>query len=272
LWYDRVRPELDAWPEATMPLHDHFHKPLRGVAPWTSLHGAWATSIMGQLNGGLLPKGFVAHQFVSLAGSFQVDVGALHEADGAAANGNTGSASGGGVATGLWAPPAPALSVRVNLTDLDVLEVRVLEAEDMRLVGAIELVSPANKDRPETRAAFISKIGGYLQDQIGVVIVDVVTTRLDNLHNELTELFHLGVESRSLLTTDLYAAAYRTTGKGKRARLDIWAASLSLQQPLPVLPLWIAETQPVRLDLEASYAAACQFAGMSQAPIQDEVG
>lgn len=65
----------------------------------------------------------------------------------AAAAGN-----GGGVATAVWAPPRPTLSVFSNLPAQDVYEVRIYdERRRTRLVAAIEIVSPANKDRPENR-------------------------------------------------------------------------------------------------------------------------
>ena len=49
------------------------------------------------------------------------------------------------------------------------------------LRAAIELVSPANKDRAGSRRTFAAKCAGYLQHGIGVVIVDIVTARAANL-------------------------------------------------------------------------------------------
>ena len=54
------------------------------------------------------------------------------------------------------------------------------------LAAAIELVSPSNRDRPEARRAFVAKCASYLQRGAGLVIVDVVTDRLANLHEELS--------------------------------------------------------------------------------------
>jgi hypothetical protein len=45
------------------------------------------------------------------------------------------------------------------------------------LVGAIELVSPPNKDRETHRRAFAVKCASYLDRQIGLIVVDVVTSR-----------------------------------------------------------------------------------------------
>ena len=53
------------------------------------------------------------------------------------------------------------------------------------LAGAVELVSPANKDRPAHREALVSKCEAYLQSGVGLVLVDVVTDRSGDLHREL---------------------------------------------------------------------------------------
>lgn len=56
------------------------------------------------------------------------------------------------------------------------------------LVGAIGLVSPGNKDRPEARRAFAAKCVSYLTRGIGLIVVDIVANRLANLHNEVIGL------------------------------------------------------------------------------------
>jgi hypothetical protein len=54
----------------------------------------------------------------------------------------------------------------------------VYDAErERRLVSAVELVSPGNKDRPESRAQFVAKCAALLRQQVSVVLVDVVTAR-----------------------------------------------------------------------------------------------
>jgi hypothetical protein len=68
----------------------------------------------------------------------------------------------------------------------DVIEVQVFSTSaGPILVGAVELVSPANKDRASHREAFVTKCASYLQQGIGLVIADVVTERRANLHAEL---------------------------------------------------------------------------------------
>ncbi|MBV8432348.1 MAG: hypothetical protein JO244_14370, partial [Solirubrobacterales bacterium] len=94
--------------------------------------------------------------------------------------------------TALWAPPRPALTLTVDFTQVDVIEVQVFHEENgLRLLAAIEFVSPANKDRPSQRRAFAVKCASYLQQGVSVVVVDVVTERQANLHMEILEALEL---------------------------------------------------------------------------------
>ena len=75
----------------------------------------------------------------------------------------------------------------------DDIEVQVFSTSTgATLVAAIELVSPGNKDRPETRGAFAAKCVSYLTRGIGLIVVDIVTNRLANLHNEVMTLLGQG--------------------------------------------------------------------------------
>ena len=55
-------------------------------------------------------------------------------------------------------------------------EVEIRIVGGATLVGAIELVSPGNKDRAEAHRAFAAKCASYLHEGIGLVIIDVVTS------------------------------------------------------------------------------------------------
>jgi hypothetical protein len=127
------------------------------------------------------------------------------------------------------------------------------------LRAAIELVSPANKDRAGSRRTFAAKCAGYLKHGIGVVIVDVVTARSANLHAELFEV--LDVKSRRgawQSPTGLYAVAYRGVTVRKSPRVEVWPETLALGEPLPIMPLWLALDLCVPVLLEDSYLATCQ--------------
>ena len=125
-----------------------------------------------------------------------------------------------------------------------------------QLVAAVEIVSPANKDRPEHRQAFVSKCLALLQARVSVTIIDIVTTRQTNLFREL--LTEIGQP-----TTDdapfLYAVTCRTVSPLNRpSRLQTWEQELEIGQPLPTMPLWLDDDLAVPLELETSYEATCR--------------
>ena len=70
---------------------------------------------------------------------------------------------------------------------------------------AVEIVSPANKDRLENRRVFAAKCAALLQRGVSVSIVDLVSNRRFNLYSELLDL--LGQVDRSLphIPSPMYA-------------------------------------------------------------------
>lgn len=241
-----------------MPLLDHFHPPLSETRKWEGFHSQWASSLAAQLNAGRLPPRHFAEPQVS-HGRVEVDVAA----DRLSGNGPTpgsGPSSQGGVATRaapVWSPPAPSLEMdAVFAAELSVL---VFNTEaGPTLVGAIELVSPSNKARPAARRAFAMKCLNYLNAGLGLIVVDVVTERRANLHDEMVGLV-VGAAPRFPGTPAIYAAAYRPYRRGGEDKVGIWPAPLSVGEALPELPLWLSEVEgPVRVDLEAAYAEARQ--------------
>jgi hypothetical protein len=84
-------------------------------------------------------------------------------------------------------------------------------------------------------------------------MVDIVTDRHSNLHNELVPPF--GVDSRYAMDEEaiLDAIAYRPIRRGAANQIDAWPVPLSIGAVLPVLPLSLKRFRPVPLDLEAAY-------------------
>lgn len=117
-------------------------------------------------------------------------------------------------------------------------------------------MSPANKDRPAHREAFVSKCVTYLQQGVGLVIVDVVTGRRANLHNDF--LVCITALGTSGLNADLYAVAYRLVSRNEQPSLDIWQETLSVGQSLPILPLWLRGSLCLPVDLETTYNQTCR--------------
>lgn len=234
-----------------MPLFDHFRPPLRRRRRWESFHSAWATYLAQQLNDEL-PRNFVAEVQVQLSVQVEADVAALEgDEDDVPAE-----EPAGGILTAVWAPPRPTVDAGVDFADIDLFEVQVRrEDDDLQVVAAVELVSPANKDRPTTRNIFAAKCASYLHQGVSALVVDVVTTRRANLHRVLFDL--IGVRSTGPDLGNLYTASYRTITRRKRCRLEAWTEPLAVGEVLPTLPLWIAPDRAVPVNLEQSYLATC---------------
>jgi hypothetical protein len=167
---------------------------------------------------------------------------------------------GGGVATAVWAPPRLTLMVATDLPDLDEYEVRVYDTRrGRRLLAAVEIVSPAHKDRPEQRRAFVTKCAALLLNRVCVAIVDLVTTRNFNLYSDLMEFFDRTDPSLADEPPSLYGVACRWVKREEAGLLETWSHPLAIGQPLPTLPLWLADNFAVPLDLEASYEETCRI-------------
>ena len=187
----------------------------------------------------------------------EIDVSTYEQDDPAPSSQDAGNGN-GGVATAVSAPPRPTLAVATDLPEQDEYEVRVYDNKrGQRLVAAIEIVSPANKDRPEHRRAFVAKCAALLQKLVSVTIIDLVTTRNFNLYADLMELIGQADSSLGVEPPPLYAVACRGAKQGDAWLLETWFHTLALGQPLPTLPLWLADNLSIPLELEACYEETC---------------
>jgi hypothetical protein len=241
-----------------MPLRDHFRPPLSDRRSWEGFHGQWPAMMVIGLSR-KLPRHYVAEPQVHLGSSIEIDV-ATYDEDEVDFPSAADSGNGGGVATAVWAPPRPTLAVATDIPALDEYEVRVYDTKSgRRLVAAVEIVSPANKDRPENRRAFVAKCAALLQDRVSVAIVDLVTTRTSNLYGDLMELLGQTDPALADVPPPLYAVACRGTREEDGWLLETWMHPLALSQPLPTLPLWLADNLAVPLELELSYEETCRI-------------
>jgi len=159
-------------------------------------------------------------------------------------------------ASAQWVSPEPTLSIPF-LPMNEIAEVGIFGLESGSvLAGAIELVSPANKDRASQREAFVSKCETYLRQGVGLVMVDVVTVRRANLHSQLLERLAKG--QVEITNSDLYAAAYRPLERGGQACVDVWQEGMTLGGLLPVLPLWLPGEICLPVDLARTYERTCR--------------
>lgn len=236
-----------------MPLRDHFHAPVNNKHRWDAVHGGWPAEMVRTLFE-LLPIDFVAEPRVHHPAPFEIGSFAIEE-DNRPPDVPT---RGGGTAT--LAASAPTLTVPADLNELDEYEVRVYDVDRLRtLVAAIEIVSPANKDRTDTREQFVNKVAALLRQDVCVAIVDIVTTRQANLYAEL--LGRLGRSDPALADPPmLYAVTLRARKLAKkRPLLDAWFFPLTVGQPLPTIPLWLSPELRIEVPLDPSYQEACRL-------------
>jgi hypothetical protein len=239
-----------------MPLFDHFRPPVEDALPWDSLHSAWATYIASALNQRWLTRDYIALEHTHVGPQVEIDVGTFERP--AFPITSTMNNGGGGVATlpEVYVPPQALTAIPAVFPDR--FEVRVFSRRDGRqLVGAIELVSPSNKDRAEERRAFVAKCASYLHEGVSVVLIDVVTTRRANLHNDLLQFLNAPT---GLLPdqTYLYAAAYRPVMRNQTPQFDVWAETCSLATALPTMPLRLTGDLFVPVEFEATYQETCR--------------
>ena len=206
-----------------LPILDHFHPPLSVERAWNTFHHAWCATIARVLNRQLLPEDYFASPNVQFGPCVEIDVGTFDLAEPA------------GAYAVEAAPRGATVSIPADFPDI--AEVLIYDQEGgPRLVAAIELVSPRNKDRPEARQAFVAKMSSYLQQAVALAVIDVVTSRSAHLHNEWADWnahpgrTH-GPDADTAVREQLSARATRAT-----AEIDLWLNPLHSATRCPSCP------------------------------------
>jgi Protein of unknown function (DUF4058) len=146
-------------------------------------------------------------------------------------------------------------NVKFEPVMVEQVEVGIFSSErSTKLIGAIEIVSPANKDRPSQREVFVTKCQSYLEQGVGLIVIDVVTARKRSLHTQL--MAQIGSQAQST-EGNLYAAAYRSVVL-ESPQVEVWFESLELGRSLPTLPLWLKDGGCFPVDLAQTYDRTCK--------------
>ncbi len=228
-----------------MPLHD-WSDP----AGWDGVHLLWIAELLHWIKP-RLPEGYRAY----VGSAPALTVGAPAERP--------------DVSVRDWRPeppPEPPAPDAGGLTPDEEVAIAVLQTDPGlfvsragRLVAAVELISPRNKDRPASRAAYLGRYLGYLQEGVHLLVVDVHRRPLAfSFADALAQEFQM---TRPPLPPPM-AVAYRvgepaaTGGK----IVGFWRRSLEVGAPLPAMPLPLGLRAHVEVDLEATYAKAAAAA------------
>lgn len=215
-----------------MPLHDHFRPPMSEHLAGTPLHHSWASEIACRLNRHRLRRPFRAREHYQHGSELEIDIAAQEQ--------------------------RPTAQVVAPALFPDEIEIRIYDGPgSWHLVGAMELISRSNKNTPERREAFVCKCATYLRAGVSVVLVDVVTDRHANLHNQLLDL--LSVEGgRMADPTPVYASANRPIKRGGRDEMDIWFSPCTVGTELPTMPLRLTGDLFVPIEMELTYDEVLQ--------------
>jgi hypothetical protein len=228
----------------TMPMHDWTR-----VNPGTyhNFHYRWLASIMDQLNGGVLPAGYVA-MAEQIIGRPEGDVVALEFT-----NTNQPNLDSGSVA--LAPPPRPQTSIVMPLeTERYARKAHRIAVHHPlgNVVAVVELVSPGNKDTKHALRSFVEKSVDLLLKGIHLLIIDPFPPgRHDpgGLHqaiwNELTDADYSPPPGKPLTIAAYQAAPTKTA----------FIEPLAVGDALPVMPLFLYDDYYVSLPLEETYQA-----------------
>jgi hypothetical protein len=262
-----------------MVLLDHFRPPLSSRRHWHAFHNAWATYLATDLNQ-KLPEGFFAEPNVQFG--IEIDVATFDIKSELTNLTNSNFAemsffkqlqpwrfrgslarswyeeSPNPIAHSTWQPPSPTQQLTFDPT-AEIVEISILsDAAGPTLKSAIELVSPANKDRPAQRQAFLSKCEAYLREGVSVIIIDVVTARKTNFHQELLQRLKSKNSPQPEPPEELYAAAYHPIANADQVNLDIWYETFAVGDRLPTMPLWLNADLCFPLMLQETYEQTCR--------------
>ena len=234
-----------------MPLHDWAELP-----GWEGVHLLWMTELLRDAKP-KLPAGFRAY----------IGSGPAMAVGGPSASGRPDVAvrshsAAEGVAQALPATESSTAGLGVAEPDLEVA-VATLDPEPAlrveragRLVAAVELVSPRNKDWPVSRTASLSRYLGYLIEGVHLLLVDVHRRPGGfSFAEEIARELQLKDQPAFLPPLAVSFRVGEPAAAGGRL-LAVWRRPLSPGAPLPVMPLPLNTEQAVVVDLEPTYARA----------------
>jgi hypothetical protein len=228
-----------------MPVHDWTRV---SAGTFHDFHNAWMTELRNALNGGLLPRGFYA-QGEQYAGQIQTDVPTLHA-------GSEPATEGGGVA--LLAEVPPLVSRKVVASEAAFVRATrrtlvIRRVSGHRVVALLEIVSPANKDRPSSVADFAHKVESALRQGIHLLIVDLFPPGLHDPQrmHEIIWVNYRDEENASPRDKPLTLASYMA-GALPEAYLEF----VTVGDALPAMPLFLDLNAYVMTPLASTYDAA----------------
>ncbi len=131
-----------------------------------------------------------------------------------------------------------------------------------RLIAAIEIVSPRNKDRVGAKETYPNRYLGYLRLGVHLLLIDVLPRPKGySFSDAITGSLGLDLSPQP----PPFAATYRVgevvpLGDDMGNLVGLWRHTLKVGQRLPSLPLPLSVYQAIQVDLEETYARAAKRA------------
>jgi hypothetical protein len=240
-----------------MPLHDWTEIP-----GWEGVHQIWIVELLYWLKP-RLPAGYRA--YLGTTPTFAIGVPPEERPDVGVRDWPPGSSS--PAPETAPAPPGPGDPSEEPDQEIAVAtlegETGLFVEQQGRLVAAVELVSPRNKDRPSSCAAYGSGYVAYLLKGVNLLLVDVHRRPLRfSFADRIAEELHLVNQPP---TPAPFAISYRVgepAPTGGRF-LAIWRRPLQVGAPLPPMRLPLSTHEDVVVELEQTYARATAAAYLS---------
>lgn len=228
-----------------MPLHEWTDRP-----GWEGMHHLWITELLRWVKP-RLPASYRAYigsapLLAVGAPAVRPDVHVQRQPDVEGIKGEAVSSVAGGYNV------EPDLEVAV--ATLDPGTALLIERQG-RMVAALELVSPRNKDRPAAREAYLARYVGYLIESVHLLLVDVHRRPPGfSFPDRIAAALSMGFEPLPAPSAVSYRVGEPAATGGRY--LALWRRSLVVGEGLPEIPLAIDVDLQVMVDLERTYSAA----------------
>ena len=233
-----------------MPIHD-WTRVDAGI--YHAFHLNWIAELNKALNGGLLPPGYYALP-EQHAGSAIPDILTLHASAASAKPASLPPPSGG---TALAdAPPKVQRKQTVGSvarTRRRTLAIR--HVSEHRLIAILEIVSPANKDRPRSIAEFAGKVVTALAYGVNVFLVDILPPGIHDtcgMHGAIWQRLETTEEPYDLPEDDPLTIASYVAGE----QVDIYLEHPVVGGILSEMPLFLRPDCYINVPLDGTYQEA----------------
>jgi hypothetical protein len=230
-----------------MPVHDWTRV---DAGTYHAFHTAWNVELMGALNDGLLPPGYLALA-EQVASRRQTDVLTLQARSAAVSPPGALDVGAAAPAVRLRSRPVTRKKRRPVSRARHVVVRHII---GHRVVAVIEVTSPANKDRRGSVRELADKVVQMLESEIHVLLIDLLPPgRYDpeGIHGAVWSNFDT-VAYQPPPGEPYTLASYRWDGSEPEAFVE----PLALGQALRDMPLFLSPERYVNAPLERTYLTA----------------